>query len=239
MGCCNPNNMTRQDPQHLLARKLQLERQAAADAELSGRLESVRLWQSHRLEQTYADLRHQSRFAAALDFFLSDLYGPEDFSRRDADLKRALGKLQRALPARLLDLLGMALELQVLTVELDQQLAAALPSTHIDMDSYAAAYRCVGREEDRRHQINLIVRIGHELAAIVRHRWIGLALRAAHNPARLAGFATLQQFLERGFEAFVRMGDAEELFGIIRQRETALMRSLLRADSTGRIAQNG
>jgi len=231
--------MTPEDLQHLLARRQQLERQAAANAELSGRLGSLRLWQSQRLEQTYADLRHQSRFAAALDFFLSDLYGPEDFSRRDADLQRAMGKLQRALPARLLDLLGRALELQVLTVELDQQVAAALASTHIDMDSYAAAYRCVGRVEDRRRQINLIVRIGHELGTVVKHRWIGLALRAAHSPAQLAGFGTLQRFLERGFEAFVRMGDAEELFGIIRQRETALMTSLLRADSTRRIAQNG
>jgi hypothetical protein len=150
-----------------------------------------------------------------------------------------MGKLQRALPARLLELLGRALELQVLTVELDQQLAAALPSTHIDTDSYAAAYRCVGRVEDRRHQIDLIVRIGHELGSIVQHRWIGLALRTAHRAAQLAGFGTLQQFLERGFEAFVRMGDAEELFGIIRQRETALMTSLLGRDSTGRIAQNG
>jgi len=231
--------MTPEDLQHLLARRQQLERQAAANAELSERLGSLRLWQSQRLEQTYADLRHQSRFAAALDFFLSDLYGPEDFSRRDADLQRAMGKLQRALPARLLDLLGRALELQVLTVELDQQVAAALASTHIDMDSYAAAYRCVGRVEDRRRQINLIVRIGHELGTVVKHRWIGLALRAAHSPAQLAGFGTLQRFLERGFEAFVRMGDAEELFGIIRQRETALMTSLLRADSTRRIAQNG
>ena len=231
--------MTPEDLQHLLARRQQLERQAAANAELSGRLGSLRLWQSQRLEQTYADLRHQSRFAAALDFFLSDLYGPEDFSRRDADLQRAMGKLQRALPARLLDLLGRALELQVLTVELDQQVAAALASTHIDMDSYAAAYRCVGRVEDRRRQINLIVRIGHELGTVVKHRWIGLALRASHSPAQLAGFGTLQQFLERGFEAFVRMGDAEELFGIIRQRETALMTSLLCGDSTGRIARNG
>jgi len=231
--------MTPEDLQHLLARRQQLERQAAANAELSERLGSLRLWQSQRLEQTYADLRHQSRFAAALDFFLSDLYGPEDFSRRDADLQRAMGKLQRALPARLLDLLGRALELQVLTVELDQQVAAALASTHIDMDSYAAAYRCVGRVEDRRRQINLIVRIGHELGTVVKHRWIGLALRAAHSPAQLAGFGTLQRFLERGFEAFVRMGDAEELFGIIRQRETALMTSLLCGDSTGRIARNG
>ena len=231
--------MTLEILQQLLARKQQLDRQAADDAELSGRLESLRRWQSQRLEQTYADLRHQPRFAAALDYFLSDLYGPGDFSRRDTDLKRALGKLQRALPARLLDLLGRALELQVLTAELDQQVAAALASSHIDMDSYAAAYRGVGRAEDRRHQIDLIVHIGHELGAIVRRRWIGLALRAAHSPAQLAGFGTLQQFLERGFEAFVRMGDAEELFGIIRQRETALMTSLLRADSTRRIAQNG
>jgi hypothetical protein len=215
-----------------LAQKESLESRAAADVTLSRRVDAVRHWQAQRLERTYGGLRRESRFTAALDFFLTDLYGPGDFTRRDADLKRALTRLQRALPARLIDLLCMALELQVLTLELDQQLAAALDSSEVDADSYAAAYRKAGRENDRRRQVDLIVRIGEELGQLVHQPWIGVALRAAHVPARIGGFGVLQGFLERGFAAFRRMGDPKALLEVIRERETALMRSLLLGQST-------
>jgi hypothetical protein len=224
--------MAPQELNQLLARKEQLESRAAADVELSGRLDTLRLWQAQRLERTYGGLRREPRFIAALDFFLTDLYGPQDFSRRDADLKRAVGKLQRALPGRLIALLGTALQLQVLTLELDQATAASLESHDIDTGSYAAAYRRVGRVEDRQRQIDLLVRIGQELGAIVRQRWIGIALRAAHSPAHIAGFGVLQGFLERGFAAFGRMGDPTELMEIIRERETALMTALLSGDNS-------
>jgi hypothetical protein len=209
-----------------LAQKESLESRAAADVTLSRRVDAVRHWQAQRLERTYGGLRRESRFTAALDFFLTDLYGPGDFTRRDADLKRALTRLQ------LIDLLCMALELQVLTLELDQQLAAALDSSEVDADSYAAAYRKAGRENDRRRQVDLIVRIGEELGQLVHQPWIGVALRAAHVPARIGGFGVLQGFLERGFAAFRRMGDPKALLEVIRERETALMRSLLLGQST-------
>lgn len=214
-----------------LAQKETLESRAAADVTLSRRVDAVRHWQAQRLERTYGGLRRESRFTAALDFFLTDLYGPGDFTRRDADLKRALTRLQRALPARLIELLCMALELQVLTLELDQQLAAALDSSEVDADSYASAYRKAGREKDRRRQVDLIVRIGEELGQLVHQPWIGIALRAAHIPARIGGFGVLQGFLERGFAAFRRMGDPKALLEVIRERETALMQSLLLGQS--------
>lgn len=238
--------MTPQDLNHLLARKEDLESRAVADGELGRRLHALRIWQAQRLEQTYAGLRGEPRFKAALDFFLTDLYGPGDFTARDADLKRAMGKLQRALPARLLGLLRMALELQVLTLDLDQQMASALTSQIIDAQSYARAYRRIGRASDRQRQINLIVQIARELGDIVKQRWIRVALRAAHGPAHIAGFGELQDFLERGFQAFGELGDPGELVEIIMQRETALSDSLLRGESALlggrtaiRIVQNG
>ena len=215
----------------LLARKNELQERAAADAELSRQLHELRLWQARRLEQTYTELRREPRFVPALDFFLTDLYGPNEFTRRDADLKRALAQLKRALPARLLELLCMALELQVLTLELDEQIASNLQGRIIDASSYAAAYRVVGRPSDRQRQIDLIVRIGEDLGELVQQRWMGLALSAAHIPAHVAGFGVLQGFLERGFQAFRSLGNARDLLAIIRQRETELMNSLLRGDA--------
>jgi hypothetical protein len=42
------------------------------------------------------------------------------------------------------------------------------------------------------------------------------------QPARLAGFGVLHDFLERGFNAFHRMGGADEFLETIRKRETAI-----------------
>jgi hypothetical protein len=216
----------------LLARKRELELRVAQNPELDSRMRELRSWQAQRLEQTYAALRSEPRYAPALEFFLSDLYGPGDSMRRDEDLRRALIPLKRALPAALLDILCRALELQILTAELDQEMVSRLGSGAITDASYAEAYRLVGRAEERKHQIELIVRTGEDLSRVVRKNWIALALRAAHLPAQAAGFGVLQSFLERGFGAFRQMEDARDLLATIQQRETVLMESLLRGDES-------
>ncbi len=222
----------RQKLDGLLEQKAALEARAPDSPEFSRRLRELRHWQSQRLAASYADLRVEPRYAAALEFFLGDLYGPEDFTQRDADLKRALTHFKRALPAGLLQMLGEAIELQVLSLELDREMVMRLDARAVSRSSYAAAYRSAGRSEDRRRQIDLIIRIGEDLARVVDQRWVGLALRAAHYPAHAAGFGVLQRFLERGFRAFRRLGDARYLLGVIRERETRLMEALLLGDGT-------
>lgn len=213
----------------LLARRRALEARSAAVAGLGARLRALRAWQARRLARTYEDLRRDPRYTAAVEFFLNDLYGPQDFSRRDQELSRAITPLRRALPAALLELLVKAVELDVLTVELDQGMLEHLPELPLTDASYALAYRALGGATARQRQLALTVSIGADLAGLVRHRWIGLALRAAHLPARAAGFGVLQQFLERGFAAFRRMGSARPLLEAIRERETLLMKALLQS----------
>ena len=78
----------------------------------------------------------------------------------------------------------------------------------------------------RERQIDLVIEIGDALQRLVRRRWIGVALRAAHGPARAAGFGVLQDFLELGYRAFTGMEDARTLLVTIRQRELRLMETL-------------
>jgi hypothetical protein len=46
------------------------------------------------------------------------------------------------------------------------------------------------------------------------------------TPARMAGLEDLQDFLERGFEAFRAMGGAEDFLALVRARETAILNRL-------------
>ena len=210
----------------LLGRKLELAKCAAA-ALRAGRLRELRAWQAARLEQTYADLAREETTAKAVRFFLSDVYGPQDFTRRDEDVRRAWRLLKHALPARMLEVLAKAMQLEALSAELDLQMADRLPAGPLTAETYAVAYRATGREDDRRLQIRLIGEIGRTLVRAVRTPLVGLALRAAHGPAHLAGLGTLQDFLERGFAAFEALEKPQRLLAAIDRRETRLMELLL------------
>src|SRR3569623_1771366 len=76
---------------HVLA----LNASRAANPFLAGALDRLREWQAARLRHTYADLAADPRYAGAVSFFQSDLYGSGDFSRRDADLMRVVPTLVR------------------------------------------------------------------------------------------------------------------------------------------------
>lgn len=222
----------------LLERKARLTSRIAARPELAERLRTLRAWQAGRLARTYADLRADPRSAQAVEFFLSDLYGPQDFTRRDAQLTRAWRVLRRTLPAVTLKILTLAIELEVLSEELDLEVVQRLPPGEITAESYARAYRAAGRPEARRRQIELTVDIGERLGRAVHIPLVGVALRAARAPARMAGFGLLQDFLERGFAAFARMPGATPLLKTIGDRETAFMTSIL-ANTGGETAGSG
>ena len=59
-----------------LERARALHEERAASPELAAALDRLALWQSRRLNATYADLGQEPRYARAIEFFQTDLYGP-------------------------------------------------------------------------------------------------------------------------------------------------------------------
>ncbi len=210
----------------LLARSRLLESPPGRTAEFLAALRALRIWQSARLARTYQDFRADPRYSQAVEFFLTDLYGPQEFTGRDQDLRRAWRRLRRALPSAAMNVLGQAVELEVLTLELDHAMVRALGAAQVTDALYAAAYRTVGNRAARTRQIDLIVGIGGDLDRIVNRAWLGALLHAAHLPAHAAGFGELQDFLERGYAAFRRMRGAEGLLCAIRERETLFIQAM-------------
>jgi hypothetical protein len=200
----------------------------ASQPGLQERVRALASFQSRRLAATYAELRATGRYRDAVDFFLADLYGPHDLSDRDEQVIRALDKLKRFLPAAALDALVRAFELHVLTIELDAATAAQLTEERQpDAISYAVAYRAAGHAEDRDRQITLVDDIGRLLDSLAQRPEVGIAIRIARGPAHAAGYGQLQDFLERGYAAFKRMGGATEFLAVIERRERELMQRLL------------
>ena len=196
-------------------------------------LERVGVWQASRMRQTYADLAAQPRYSDAIAFFLSDLYGGADFAQRDADLARVLPILTRMLPARVIETVAEATELNVLSHELDRGLLARLPSADgvFTVAQYCAAYRWPSDRAVRSRQIGLIGEVGAGLDRYVEKPLIRSALAMMRRPAGLAGLSVLHDFLERGFHAFRKMKGATEFLATIDRRERALLAAIFEGDN--------
>jgi hypothetical protein len=212
-----------------LARIQRLHAERAANPILAGALQRLGDWQSRRLGQTYADLAAQPRYRDAIAFFQSDLYGNEEMAKRDSDVARVVPLLVAMLPERVIATIAQAMELNVVSHELDRVLLARLPRAtgSFDVAEYCRAFRRAGNLPARRRQIALLVEVGRSLDVFVRKPMIRGALKMMRRPARLAGYASLHDFLERGFAAFRRMEGAEEFLATIETRETAILEAIV------------
>ncbi len=193
-------------------------------------------WQCERLLVTHDDLAQQKRYQKAMAFFVDELYGPKDFSQRDADLVRVIPKLAKVLPDKAMNAMDDALSLNALSFDLDMAMAQYLqshfPGEPINRDNYALAYRNVGRMEDRAHQIDIISHLGDQLSDVIKILGIGMLISLSRRPAKLAGLLALHEFLERGFNAFKALGDVQSFIQPVLVREKAIMQSLLSDDLT-------
>jgi len=208
---------------HLLERNAALRNVFGDAPEQHGRLVELQRWQTQRLLRSHADLRANPRYRKAVEFFFKELYGGGDPRSRDRDLLRVQHVMEKLLPSAALRALCLAIELEILSQELDADVTRGLPAGPVTVGTYAEGYRQAGRRADRMRQIELLHLIGGYLDDVVRKPIISALVRLARRPAHAAGFGTLQEFLERGLDAFEAMHGAGEFLATMRERETRAM----------------
>jgi len=207
---------------HLLERNAALREVFADDAGARARLAELQRWQTGRLLRTHVDLSASPRYRAAIEFFFNELYGT-DPTARDHDLQRVHRVMERLLPKQALHALMLAVELEILSQELDADVVRNLRPGPITEDSYADAYRRAGGRAERERQIELLGVIGGFLDGVVKKPIIRRLVHLARGPAHAAGFGALQEFLERGLDAFEGMKGADEFLARLREREWRAM----------------
>lgn len=211
--------------------------QITADGALRPEFALLARWQSGRLAWTHGDLLASARFGPAASFFLSDLYGDQDYSPRDKGMERVYPMMVRLMPAAALESIAMGIKMHALTQELDIRMVKMLfdemgVTDRLDADLYAEAYRRCDNAEARARQIRLISEIGHALDDVVHHSLVYNMVRLAKRPARMAGFGPLHDFIERGFVAFRHLNGAAEFLQTIDRRESRIMESILEGRPT-------
>ncbi len=195
----------------------------AADPALGARVQALKAWQQARFRAGYADLLASPRYGAAAHFFLDELYGPRDFSRRDAQFARIVPAVVRLFPPEIVYTVATLGGLHALSESLDSAMGAALGAPEIDAAAYARAWQAVGRAADRERQIALTLDIGASLEGYARRPMLSASLRLMRGPAHAAGLSELQRFLESGFDAFKAMRGADEFLRSIGSRERAFV----------------
>ncbi|WP_334032076.1 FFLEELY motif protein [Alteromonas sp. P256] len=216
--------------------RVNAQRDLANKLDLMALIHQLQAWQCQRLLVSHDDLAKQQRYQKAMAFFVEELYGPKDFSQRDADLVRVIPKLAKVLPEKAMNAMNDALSLNALSFDLDMEMAQYLnkhfATQSINRDSYAQAYRSVGRKDDRESQITIISHLGDQLADVIKVRGIGMLISMSRRPAKMAGLLALHEFLDRGFNAFKAIGDVQSFIQPVLERETRLMEILLSENTT-------
>ena len=198
----------------------------AADPDLGPRVQALKTYQQQRFANTYADLLSTPRYEQATHFFLRDLYGPGDYSRRDAQFARVVPALSKLFPAEVIATVAKLARLHAISEQLDTRMAQLLDSERITAASYIEAWQRCGEAAERQLQIDLTLAVGESLEQLTRKPLLRQALRMMRGPATAAGMSELQVFLETGFDTFRAMRGATEFLQTVRSREEALAAAL-------------
>lgn len=205
----------------------------AADAGLSASLACVKRFQSLRFQNSYRDLIAGGPYQSAAHFFLDELYGLVDYTKRDAQFARIASAVERLLPKQAVTTAVSLARLHLLTEQLDYAMARAwlsAPSLETMAATYVHAWKAVGERKSRELQLSLVLDLGHALAKLTKTSGLRLMLKLMRGPAQAAGLCELQGFLETGFDTFASLarqkGGAEAFLLLIEARESELLRAL-------------
>ncbi len=207
-----------------------------ARPELAAAVAAIKRTQARRFAGTYSDLMRGGPYAAAARFFLDELYSDKDYSARDAQFARIAGAIERFFPADVAETAVGLAQLHAMTEELDQAIGHAwleVESTRSEASRYVQAWRQVGRRTDREHQLQVVLGIGQEMIRLTRTPGLRMMLKMMRAPAAAAGLASLQRFLETGFDTFAAMSrgsSAQEFLRIVGEREARLIEALFDAE---------
>jgi hypothetical protein len=217
------------DARSILAQLDVVERERAAragDPVLAETVVALKDYQQRRFASTYADLLSSPRYAPAARFFLDELYGPRDFSSRDAQFARVVPAMVRLFPAEIVSTVQTLADLHALSETLDTLMARRLKGQAIDRLGYVDAWQHSGDDAQRERQIELTLVVGSSLDRLTRKPLLRGALHMMRGPAKAAGLPALQEFLEVGFDTFKAMDGAADFLATVGARERALAKAL-------------
>ena len=179
-------------------------------------------WQNDYMLQFYENLRTSEEYSRAVDFVVSDLTGI-GVRRRDQDIARIVPIMSKLLPEKVLRTVAAAMRLNARVLEINLSICRVLYGMKSGDEAFSETDYCVasrraGRLDECLELVELTIEVGRSLDHVIRIPMIGSLLRAMRMPARLWGFAAMQEFLEKGYTIFDALEDADTFLDIMGNR---------------------
>lgn len=176
------------------------------DANLESKLVEVQAWQRARLQRTHSELFGQAQNKPMADYFLTKLYGGEEFKLLAEQLARILPKakkLERLAKESVLETGSMAIQAAILAIELDMHLAQWLlkEDLAVNADNMLTAYQAVDEANERRAQINHLKEVCYCTDKYLNSFMLKKAFALAKGAAYRHNFQPMYDFIDAGFMA--------------------------------------
>ena len=176
------------------------------DTELNTKLNEMQAWQQARLQRTHSELFEQPKNQLMADYFLTQLYGGDEFKLLAEQLERILPKakkLERLAKESALEAGSMGIQAAILAIELDLHLAQWLLAQDLPVteDNMLAAYRTVDEEDERRVQIGTLKDVCYRTDKHLNSFMLKKAFALAKGTAYRYNFQPLYDFIDTGFKA--------------------------------------
>lgn len=217
--------------QHMINRYHALE--FHQNPQLALRLTTIQNWQKKRMQHTHAALFAVPDHQLMTQYFLNRLYAGEDFGILAGQFERVVNaakKFERLVPNSTIKTGCEAIELAVLAIELDQQLALLMPEDfaynqfgEIEDNVMINLYLQADQAAARYHQYDLLDKLGNNLDKYVRSFVVQSAFKMAKGAAERHHFDPLYQFLGEGFAAMKPLKSAEVFVGVFTRHEREII----------------
>jgi hypothetical protein len=182
-------------------------------------------FQAARLNATYQDLKGDPQYAKIGVFFFEKLYAPEDFSFRDASIKKLQKILKGKVYKGMVAAVSQVIELHELSDRLDDRMVdgmlAAGVGTDINMAQYQAIYRSLENYDERIYQINLSTEVTRSFHALSKKWIVALSLKTVRTTAHMIGMGKIIDFIYEGYEGFRAMKSIDFFVDTVQERELA------------------
>lgn len=182
-------------------------------------------FQQNRLLTTYADLMEMPEYKKIGNFFFKKLYAPEDFSFRDASIRKLHDVLGGAVYSGMLSAVSSVIALHELTDELDNQMVESMIAkgmvAEITLEQYRDTYRGLDNYDRRIKQIELTIDVTQAFYRLSKKWIVALSLKTVRSAARFMGMGRIIDFIHEGYVAFRQINDIEFFIDTIQEREIA------------------
>lgn len=201
------------------------------DPAIAKRLADVQHWQKERMQYTHADFFAQPEHHLMSRYFLNRLYGGPDFEVLAGQIARVIKyahKVEKIMPASAIQTGNSGVQLAVLAVELDEQVAIDLLAEYgsdqpITDEMMRVSYLKLDQAQARNHQLDLLDELGKNLDKYMRSFIVQSAFKMAKGLAYRHHFDPMYEFMQEGFEAMKPLDSAADFVKVFSDEERRII----------------